>query len=50
MAAEQFLSLAVDRNLRLACLGLAVDAEHWVRASVDLFLAGVQCTEASGQA
>jgi AcrR family transcriptional regulator len=46
MAAEQFLSLAVDRNLRLAFRGLSVDVEQWVRTSVDLFLAGVQCHDA----
>ncbi len=43
-AAEQFMSLAVDRNLRLAYLGIRVNAEQietWVRASVELFLAGV---------
>jgi AcrR family transcriptional regulator len=42
MAAEQFMSLAVDRNLRLAFLGLEVDVEQWVCTSVDLFLAGIQ--------
>jgi AcrR family transcriptional regulator len=42
VAAEQFMSLAVDRNLRLAFLGLEVDTEQWVCAAVDLFLAGVQ--------
>ncbi len=48
MAAEQFLSLAVDRNLRLAFLGLSVDVEQWVHTSVDLFLAGIQRRGACG--
>lgn len=42
VAAEQFMSLAVDRNLRLAFLGLTVDIEQWLRSSVDLFMAGIQ--------
>jgi TetR/AcrR family transcriptional repressor of mexJK operon len=44
IAAEQFLSLTIDRNLRLAYLGIMVDAEQielWVRASVELFSMGV---------
>lgn len=45
MAAEQFISLAVDSNLRRAYLGIKVSKEQielWVDASVDLFLAGVR--------
>lgn len=42
LSAEQFLSLAIDRNLRLAFLGLSVDAEQWVHSAVDLFLTGIQ--------
>jgi TetR/AcrR family transcriptional repressor of mexJK operon len=44
MAAEQFMSLTIDRNLRLAYLGIQTNAEQielWVRTSVELFLAGV---------
>lgn len=44
LAAEQFMSLTVDRNLRLAYLGIKNDAEEvetWARTSVELFLAGV---------
>lgn len=48
MAAEQFLSLAVDSSLRLAYLGIKVGAEEikrQVRSSVDLFLVGVKCQD-----
>jgi AcrR family transcriptional regulator len=44
MAAEQFMSLAVDSHLRLAYLGLAISPKRiqtWVRASVDLFMTGI---------
>jgi TetR/AcrR family transcriptional regulator, mexJK operon transcriptional repressor len=40
IAAEQFMSLAVDSNLRLAYLGIKVSPpqiEQWARAAVDLF-------------
>lgn len=43
MAAEQFMSLAVDSNLRLANLGIKIgprQIERWSRAAVDLFLSG----------
>lgn len=45
MAAEQFLSLAVDSSLRLAYLGIKASVkqiEQRVCASVDLFLVGVR--------
>jgi TetR/AcrR family transcriptional regulator, mexJK operon transcriptional repressor len=45
MAAEQFMSLAVDSHLRLAYLGIKVSPqqiEQWGRAAVDLFLVGVK--------
>lgn len=45
MAAEQFMSLAVDNSLRLASLGMKIgtkDVETWVRSSVELFLVGVK--------
>jgi TetR/AcrR family transcriptional regulator, mexJK operon transcriptional repressor len=44
MAAEQFMSLAIDNNQRLAFLGIRASPEQielWVRTSVELFLAGV---------
>lgn len=50
MAAEQFMSLAVDSNLRRAYLGITISVEQielWVRASVDLFVAGVKRQESS---
>lgn len=52
MAAEQFMSLAVDSNLRRAYLGIKVSKaqiELWVQASVDLFLAGVRRQTAASQ-
>lgn len=45
MAADQFMSLAVDRSLRLANLGIkptAREIEQWVSAAVDLFLNGAR--------
>jgi len=45
IAADQFMSLAVDRSLQLASLGIKMDAkqtEEWVRSSVDLFLNGIK--------
>ena len=42
-AAEQFVSLAIDHNLRLATLGIETpqrEIETRVEAAVDLFLAG----------
>lgn len=51
LAAEQLLGLVVDRNLRLADLGLTIDTEQierWVCASIDLFLTGVQAGDARG--
>lgn len=44
MAAEQFMSLAIDSHLRLAYLGMKINPKQirtWVRASVDLFVAGI---------
>lgn len=44
MAAEQFMSLAVDNNLRLAYLGIITSPnqiEQWVQSSVELFLKGM---------
>jgi TetR/AcrR family transcriptional regulator, mexJK operon transcriptional repressor len=43
IAADQFISLAVDRSLRLAYLGIKprpAEIEQWVAAAVDLFLNG----------
>lgn len=45
LAAQQFMCLAVDNNLRLAYLGLTPDSKHidqWVRAAVELFLQGIR--------
>jgi hypothetical protein len=45
MAAEQFFALTVDSSLRLASLGLKIEAAHVERrvcSSVDLFLEGVR--------
>lgn len=45
MAADQFMSLAVDSSLRLASLGIKAtprQIEQWVRAAVDLFLSGAR--------
>jgi TetR/AcrR family transcriptional repressor of mexJK operon len=45
MAAEQFMSLAVDSSLRSANFGIKLtpqQIERWVRASVDLFLFGAR--------
>lgn len=45
LAAEQFISLVVDNNLRLAALGIgpgAREIEERVRAAVGLFLNGVR--------
>jgi hypothetical protein len=45
MAADQFMSLVVDRSLRLANLGIKHSPrviEQWVRSSVDLFLSGAR--------
>jgi AcrR family transcriptional regulator len=53
MAAEQFMSLAVDTNLRQAYWGMKPSAEQierWVRASVDLFLAGIKRRDSSNAA
>ncbi|OEY92097.1 hypothetical protein BJD20_09325 [Acinetobacter proteolyticus] len=51
LAAEQFMSLAVDNNLRQALLGIRIEAEQveaWVCSSVDLFLAGLHYQEQHG--
>jgi TetR/AcrR family transcriptional regulator, mexJK operon transcriptional repressor len=53
MAADQFMSLAVDRSLRLANLGIKPgpqQIEDWVAASVDLFLNGAQRQNANATA
>lgn len=50
MAADQFLSLAVDGSLRLANLGIKLSSheiEEWVRAAVDLFLSGARRRDGS---
>lgn len=49
MAGEQFMSLTIDNSLRQAHLGIKISSERielWVRASVDLFLAGVKLDDA----
>lgn len=46
MAAEQFFALTVDSSLRLASLGIKIEAtqiERRVCSCVDLFLDGVRC-------
>lgn len=50
VAAEQFMSLAVDSNLRLAYLGIKTSPrqiEKWARAAVELFLQGITRQDAS---
>lgn len=45
MAAEQFMSLAIDSCIRRASLGMAptsTDIEKWVTAAVQLFLNGIR--------
>jgi AcrR family transcriptional regulator len=51
MAAEQFFALAVDSSLRLAALGIRIEAtqiEERVCSSVDLFLEGARCSPSRG--
>ena len=50
-AAEQFLSLAVDRSLRFAIFGIDTapdEMERRIRAAVDLFLFGARAPNLSG--